>query len=82
MKLTGSEIKKTVVNFKCEDFNALDDSIKPKIVALTEGYISGRKRPTDVIVDTEEINRITPVVIRLCKTSPREVFWDKVKKVM
>jgi hypothetical protein len=32
-----------------------------------------------VAFDVEGVERITPVVIDVCKKSPKEIFWQKVR---
>lgn len=60
----------------CDEFVAMDDSIKPEAVFWAEGYNAGVKKEDVTQVDLErDIN----VVVVDCKQAPKESFWTKVK---
>jgi acid stress chaperone HdeA len=70
--------KKPLGKMTCEDFLAVDDAFKPKVVYYAVAYAKGGK-PEAAVVDVEGIDKITPVLIEECKAAPKESFWKKVK---
>jgi acid stress chaperone HdeA len=62
----------------CEDFLAVDDSVKPKVVYWAVAYAKGGK-PEAAVLDVEGTEKITPLLIEECKAAPKESFWKKVK---
>jgi acid stress chaperone HdeA len=62
----------------CEDFLAVDDSFKPKLVYYTVAYAKGGK-PEAAVIDVEGTEKITPLLIEECKAKPKASFWQKVK---
>jgi acid stress chaperone HdeA len=62
----------------CEDFLAMDDTMKPKVVYWAVAYGKGGK-PEAAVLDVEGTEKITPVLIEDCKAAPKESFWKKVK---
>ena len=62
----------------CEDFLALDETVKPKAVYFAVAYAKGGK-PEAAVLDVEGTEKITPLLIEECKTAPKESFWKKVK---
>ena len=62
----------------CEDFLAVEDTIKPKVVFWAVAYAKGGK-PEAAVLDVEGTDKITPLLIEDCKATPKESFWQKVK---
>ena len=62
----------------CEDFLAIDDTVKPKVVYYAVAYAKGGK-PEAAVLDVEGTEKITPLLIEECKAKPKESFWQKVK---
>ena len=62
----------------CEDFLAVEDTIKPKVVFWAVAYAQGGK-PEAAVLDIEGTDKITPLLIEDCKAAPKESFWKKVK---
>src|SRR5262245_39766521 len=61
----------------CDEFVALDDTVKPEAVYWAQGYDAGVRQDAAVQVDLEvDIG----VVVVDCKQAPKESFWTKVKK--
>lgn len=60
----------------CEEFVAVDDSVKPEAVFWAAGYNAGVRKDAAVEVDLE---RDIGVVVVDCKAAPKESFWAKVK---
>jgi acid stress chaperone HdeA len=70
--------KKPLGKMTCEDFLAVDDTFKPKVVYYAVAYAKGGK-PEAAIIDVEGTEKITPLLIEECKAKPKESFWQKVK---
>ena len=62
----------------CEDFLALDDTVKPNLVYFAAAYAKGGE-PEAAMLDVEGTETITPILIEDCKAQPKESFWQKVK---
>jgi hypothetical protein len=63
----------------CEEFVALDDVVRPKVVYWAEGF-SKKGKPVDSVVDVDETDRLVPVLVKECKETPKATFWQKIKK--
>jgi hypothetical protein len=62
----------------CEEFLALDEVARPKLVYWAEG--ANRKgKPEDAVFDVETTDRLVPVLVEVCTKAPRESFWTKAK---
>jgi hypothetical protein len=63
----------------CEQFLALDDVVKPKVVYWAEGV---NKHGTAKVseVDIDETDRLVPVLVTECQAAPKLSFWQKLKK--
>ncbi|SRR6266496_3919800 len=70
--------KKPLGKMNCEDFLAVDDTIKPEVVYWAVAYAKGGK-PEAAVLDVEGTEKITPMLIENCKAKPKESFWEKVK---
>lgn len=62
----------------CEEFLALDEVSRPKVVYWAEGF--DRKGKPEAVFDVETTDRVVPVVVEACKKAPTESFWKKVKE--
>ena len=62
----------------CEEFIALDDTVKPKVVYWAEGF-NRKGNPEDAVVDIEETDRLVPVLVEECSKAPKKSFWSRVK---
>jgi acid stress chaperone HdeA len=62
----------------CQDFLAVDDSIKPQVVYWMEGYNKAGK-PEFAEVDVESFKRPITAVVTECKKEPKASLWDKIK---
>lgn len=71
--------KKALDKVTCEEFNGLDESFKPKVIAWAAGYGLGQKKPDVVEMDIDGVEKITPFVIDACAKAPKESFWSKVE---
>ena len=74
----SSGAKKPLGKMSCEDFLAIEDSFKPKVVYWAVAYGQGGK-PESAGVNIEGTEKIIPVVVEGCKKAPKESFWEKVK---
>lgn len=75
-KFPGGSKKVKPTKMTCDEFVALDDSIKPEAVYWSAGYNAGVKQEDVTQVDLE---RDIGVVVVDCKAAPKEPFWTKVK---
>jgi acid stress chaperone HdeA len=75
--LPGGKKKIKPTKMTCEEFAAVDDTVKPEAVYWAEGYNAGVKQDVAGQVDLE---RDIGVVVVECKQAPKERFWTKVKK--
>jgi len=64
----------------CEEFVALDDVVKPKIVYWNEGFIY-KGKPVDAVIDIEETDQFIPVLITECQKSPKVSLKEKLKEI-
>ena len=63
----------------CEDFVALDDFVKPKVIYWAEGFTANGK-PIDSVVDVDNTDKLVPVLVQECKQTPKASFWTALKK--
>ena len=66
-------------NMTCEEFVALDDVVKPKVVYWAQGF-NKKGWPTDSEVDVGETDRLVPVLVAECKETPKLTLWQRLKK--
>ena len=69
---------KTVETMTCEDFVGLEDSFKPDAVYWAIAYGADHE-PESAGVSGEGIERMVPVIVEACQTTPEQSFWQKVK---
>lgn len=62
----------------CEDFIALEDVARPKLVYWAEGY-NRKGKLEDATFDVESTDRLVPVMVEVCQKEPKASFWQKVK---
>ena len=74
----SSAAKKPLGKMTCEDFLAVEETFKPKVVYWAAAYGKGGK-PEAAILDVEGTEKVVPVIIEVCKKAPKESFWQKVK---
>ena len=70
--------KKPLGKITCEDFLAVEDTFKPKVVYWAVAYGKGGK-PEAAVLDVEGTEQVVPVIIEACKKAPKESFWQKLK---
>ena len=70
--------KKPLGKMTCEDFLAIDDSFKPKVVYWAAAYGKGGK-PEGAVLDVAGTDKLVPVLIEDCKKAPKTSFWQKVR---
>ncbi len=70
--------KKPLGKMTCEDFLAVEDTFKPKVVYWAAAYGKGGK-PEAAVLDVEGTEQVVPVIIEVCKKAPKESFWQKLK---
>lgn len=74
--------KKKVDQISCEDFNGLNETFKPTVIAWAAGFRKGDTKPDKVVVDINGIEKVTPFVIDACKNEPKASFWGKIESEM
>jgi acid stress chaperone HdeA len=62
----------------CQDFLAIDETVKPKVVYWAVAYAKGGK-PEAAVLDVEGTDKITPLLIQDCQAKPKDSFWKKVR---
>jgi len=55
----------------CEDFVALADVERPKIIYWAEGF-NRKGKPVDAVVDVRETDKLVPVLVAECAKSPKQ----------
>jgi acid stress chaperone HdeA len=63
----------------CEEFVALDDVVKPKVVYWAEGF-NRKGKPVDAIVDIDATDKLVPMIVDECQKAPKASFWQKITK--
>lgn len=74
--------KKAVAEITCEDFNGVEDTFKPAVIAWAAGYKQGEKKPDAVAVDIAGIEKVTPFIVEACQKEPKASFWEKAEGEM
>jgi acid stress chaperone HdeA len=74
----GESGNKPLGKMTCQDFLAMDETVKPKVVYWAVAYAKGGK-PEAAVLDVEGTDTITPLLIQDCTAKPRDSFWKKVK---
>jgi hypothetical protein len=62
----------------CEEFLAMDEVTRPKVIYWAEGF-NKKGKADDVVFDTERTDRLVPVMVEVCGKEPKASFWSKVK---
>ncbi|KQQ14217.1 acid-resistance protein [Methylobacterium sp. Leaf123] len=73
-KLSGKTLEKVT----CEEFNGLDETFKPKVIAWAAGYKQGQKKPDAVAIDIAGTEKVTPFVVEECRKTPSASLWSKI----
>ena len=75
----GKVIKPTnPAKMTCEEFLALEEVVKPKVVYWAEGF-DRKGKGEDATFDVEATDRLVPVIIQVCEQEPKASFWKKMK---
>ena len=70
--------KKPLGKLTCEEFLAVEESFKPKVVYWAAAYGKGGK-PEAAMLDVEGTEKAIPVIIEKCKAAPKDSFLKTVK---
>jgi len=73
--------KKPLGKLTCEEFLAMDDTFKPKMVYWAAAYGKGGK-PEAAMLDVEGTEKVIPVIIEKCKSAPKDSFYSTTKSAM
>ncbi len=65
----------------CEEFVALDDVIRPKVVYWNDGFMNNEGKWVDPVVDIEETDKLIPMLITECQKTPKTALKEKLKEV-
>jgi hypothetical protein len=60
----------------CEDFLSMSETVRPLAIAYSDGYAAGKK---EVDVGEIDLDRETDSLVVVCKQTPKESFWEKVR---
>jgi hypothetical protein len=63
----------------CEDFVALTDVEKPKVLYWGEGF-NRSGQPVDSVVDVDQTDRLVPVLVSECANTPKALLSTAVQK--
>ena len=74
----SSGAQKPLGKMTCEDFIAMDDQFKPKMVYWAVAYGQGGK-PESAGINIEGTEKMIVALGEACKKTPKESFWEKVK---
>jgi len=77
-RVASADAQKPLGKMTCEDFVAVDETIKPKLVYFAVAYAKGGK-PEAAVLDIDATDKITPMLIQECQAQPKASFWAKVK---
>jgi acid stress chaperone HdeA len=70
--------KKPLAKWTCEEFLAVDDQFKPKVVYWATAYSQGGK-PRSAVIDIDGTETVTPAIIDSCVKTPKSSFWQTLK---
>jgi acid stress chaperone HdeA len=76
--LAAAPAKKPLSHWTCEEFLAVDDQFKPKVVYWATAYSKGGK-PTSAMIDIDGTETVTPAIIDSCVKTPKSSFWQTLK---
>ncbi|HEX7955133.1 MAG TPA: HdeA/HdeB family chaperone [Burkholderiales bacterium] len=67
--------------WKCEDFIAIEDVYKPKVLDWASSHARGGE-PDHATLDIERVEKMIPLVMEDCQRNPKANFAKKVKHYM
>jgi acid stress chaperone HdeA len=76
--LAASPPKKPLTQWTCEEFLAVDDTFRPKVVYWATAYGNGGK-PESATIDVDGIETVTPRIIDACVKVKTQSFWRTLK---
>lgn len=65
----------------CEQFVALDDVVKAKVLYWNDGFINNQGKVVDPVVDIEETDNLIPILVTECQKTPKASLKEKFKEV-
>lgn len=66
---------KPLGQWTCEDFIAVGDQFKPKLIYWATAYSKSGK-PEAAVVDVDGTETVTPAIVDACVKSPKASFWQ------
>ena len=76
--LAADAPKKPLSKWTCQEFLAVDDQFKPKVVYWATAYGKGGK-PESTTIDIDGTETVTPAIIDSCTKNPGASFWQTLK---
>lgn len=67
--------KKPLGQWTCEDFVAVEDQFKPKVVYWASAYSKSGK-PEAALLDIDGTETVTPAIVDACVKNPKASFWQ------
>jgi acid stress chaperone HdeA len=76
--VAAAPANKPLGQWTCEEFLAVNDQVKPKVVFWAIAYAKGGK-PEAAVLDIDATEKVTPAIIDSCTKAPKTSFWQTVK---
>jgi acid stress chaperone HdeA len=76
--IAGKPPAKPVTTWTCEEFLAIDDTFRPKVVYWSTAYAKGGK-PESTTIDVEGTEKLVPAIVDACTKSPKASYWQMMK---
>ena len=76
--LPGGSRKVKPAKLTCQEFVALDQTVRPEVVYWAEGYNRAAKVQQGTVGEVD-LERDVAVIVEECKQAPTESFWAKMK---
>ncbi|WP_407304641.1 acid-activated periplasmic chaperone HdeA [Acinetobacter sp.] len=80
MFVNAASTKKPVNSWTCEDFLALSATYQPTAVGVTIALNMNNKGVENQIIDTQGIEKVTPIIIEECKKDKKQSFRQRLAK--
>ena len=78
--VNAAPAKKPVNSWTCEDFLMLDATYQPTAIGVTIALNMNNKGVENQILDTQGIEKVTPMVIQECKKDKKQSFRQRLAK--
>ncbi|MBD8008243.1 MULTISPECIES: acid-activated periplasmic chaperone HdeA [Acinetobacter] len=78
--VNSASAKKPVNQWTCEDFLVLDAKYQPTAVGVTIALNMNNKGVENQIIDTQGIEKVTPIMVQECKKDKKQSFRQRLAK--